>query len=175
MATYRSEGGPTLWVQTEEGKVWVEKVADYPRPPRIDEMVGHCAVALPDGKVLAETLNAIRVLETYHPPCVYFPRADVQKDLLELATGKLTICEYKGVAFYFAAVGYPFRTVAWTYPEPLPGYEEIAGYISFYPHVLRCTVDEDEVRPQGGGYYGGWIYPGIEGPFKGDPGGPETS
>ena len=36
--------------------------------------------------------------------------------------------------------------------------------------VDRCTVDGEEVVPQPGGFYGGWITDEIVGPFKGPPG-----
>jgi hypothetical protein len=36
--------------------------------------------------------------------------------------------------------------------------------------VDRCTVDGKAVRPQPGGFYGGWITPDIVGPFKGERG-----
>ena len=32
------------------------------------------------------------------------------------------------------------------------------------------TVDGERVRPQPGGFYGGWITAGVVGPFKGEPG-----
>jgi hypothetical protein len=34
----------------------------------------------------------------------------------------------------------------------------------------RCTVDGEEVVPQEGGFYGGWITSRVSGPFKGAPG-----
>jgi hypothetical protein len=34
----------------------------------------------------------------------------------------------------------------------------------------RCTVDGEVVRPQPGGFYGGWITWRVVGPFKGGPG-----
>ena len=38
----------------------------------------------------------------------------------------------------------------------------------FYPALVdECWVDDDLVRPQAGGFYGGWITPEIQGPFKG--------
>jgi hypothetical protein len=33
-----------------------------------------------------------------------------------------------------------------------------------------CFVDEEQVQPQQGDFYGGWITSDIEGPFKGGPG-----
>jgi hypothetical protein len=61
--------------------------------------------------------------------------------------------------------------VAWTYPEPSPGYESIRGYLAFYPgRVDACFLDDELVQAQEGDFYGGWITSGIEGPFKGAPG-----
>ena len=34
----------------------------------------------------------------------------------------------------------------------------------------RVTVDGEVVRPQEGGFYGGWITDRVVGPFKGGPG-----
>jgi hypothetical protein len=33
-----------------------------------------------------------------------------------------------------------------------------------------CFVGEEQVMPQPGGFYGGWITKAILGPFKGEPG-----
>jgi hypothetical protein len=34
----------------------------------------------------------------------------------------------------------------------------------------RCTVNGEQVEPQPGGFYGGWITSEVTGPFKGVPG-----
>ncbi len=60
--------------------------------------------------------------------------------------------------------------MAWYYPEPFAQFEKLRGYLGFYPGRLRCWLDEEEVRPQPGGLYAGWITEGIRGPFKGEPG-----
>jgi hypothetical protein len=36
--------------------------------------------------------------------------------------------------------------------------------------VDRCTVNGEQVEPQPGGFYGGWITSWVTGPFKGIPG-----
>ena len=33
-----------------------------------------------------------------------------------------------------------------------------------------CFVGDEQARPQAGGFYGGWITSGLDGPFKGEPG-----
>ena len=60
--------------------------------------------------------------------------------------------------------------VAWSYPRPFPGAELLSDRVAFYPAALQCSVDGAPVRPQPGGFYGGWITPELAGPFKGEPG-----
>ena len=43
--------------------------------------------------------------------------------------------------------------------------------LAFYPQrVDRCMLGDDVVEPNGGDFYGGWITPDMQGPFKGAPG-----
>jgi uncharacterized protein (DUF427 family) len=92
-------------------------------------------------------------------------------------TDEWTICEWKGIAFAYDIVvdGVTVRSAAWSYPDPLTdlgaGYERIAEYFAFYAaRVDACFVGDERVRPQGGGFYGGWITSNLTGPIKGDPG-----
>ncbi len=124
------------------------------------------------GTVVAETSRASRVLETSHPPVYYIPLDDVRQDLLS-PSSQSSFCEYKGAARYYTlTVGDRVVTdAAWFYPDPSPGYESIRDQVAFYPgRVDECTVDDERVLPQAGGFYGGWITSEVDGPFKGDPG-----
>ena len=49
----------------------------------------------------------------------------------------------------------------------MPGAEPISDCVAFYAESLQCTVEGEAVRPQPGGFYGGWITPELVGPFKG--------
>ncbi len=53
---------------------------------------------------------------------------------------------------------------------PDAAFSRLAGYLSFYPGRIECYVDGQRVRPQPGGFYGGWITDEIVGPVKGSPG-----
>jgi hypothetical protein len=60
---------------------------------------------------------------------------------------------------------------AWTYRSPTAGFEPLADAIAVMAAPMqRCTVNGEEVLPQPGGFYGGWITSSISGPFKGIPG-----
>jgi uncharacterized protein (DUF427 family) len=154
-----------------------ESVWDYPRPPAVDPSEEHVVVQL-GLTLVAETRRALRVLETSHPPTYYLPADDVTADALVPVPRASTFCEFKGRAVYFDVVGVDgtgARVVvprgAWSYPDPAPGYEALAGRISLYPgRMTRVTVDGEPVLAQEGDFYGGWRTSRVVGPFKGAPG-----
>ena len=148
-----------------------ESVWDYPRPPSAEVTGRHVLVEL-GGRVLADTRRAVRVCETSHPPVFYVPRDDVVDGVLERGQGR-SWCEWKGAATYWDAVldGVRVPGIAWSYEDPTPGYELLRGAVAFYPGAVdRALVDGEHVRPQPGGFYGGWITDEVVGPFKGAPG-----
>lgn len=148
-----------------------ESVWDFPRPPVIEHSSRHIEVVF-GGEVIADTTQALRVLETSHPPVYYVPVEAVAEGVLS-ASGRATYCEFKGEARYHDVCvgGQCAHEAAWTYDAPAPGYELLAGYVAFYPQLMdECRVDGEAVRPQPGSYYGGWITSDVVGPFKGDPG-----
>lgn len=146
-----------------------ESVWDYPRPPRIERIDWHLQV-VQDGQVLAETRNGVRVLETSHPPCFYFPPDAVDFGRFEPSDTQ-TFCEWKGRARYWhlrTGAGL-VRDVCWAYPDPID--DLIRDHLSFYAgRVEACFVAGQRVQPQAGDFYGGWILPWVVGPFKGGPG-----
>ena len=148
-----------------------ESVWDYPRPPRVEESTERVEVEL-GGRVVAATDTSWRVLESSHPPTYYLPRPAFLDGVLRDADGA-SWCEWKGAASYYDLVGGDrvARRAAWTYLTPTPGFTAIRGAVAVMPGLVdRCTVDGETVRPQAGGFYGGWVTDRVEGPFKGEPG-----
>lgn len=149
-----------------------ESVWDYPRPPALQSTSRLVRVRFGD-ETVAKTSGALRVLETAGAPTWYLPRQDVRMDLLRPSGGSGTVCEWKGPATYFDLVvgDRVSPRAAWTYERPMPGYEALAGRIAFYAgRVDEVTVDGEVVRPQPGGFYGGWVTDDVVGPFKGERG-----
>lgn len=149
----------------------MESVRDYPRPPRL-EPIGRHIVVRHGGRVVAETRRALRVLETNHPPVYYLPPDDVDGTLLAPAPGT-SFCEWKGTARYWdlRIDGARVERAAWSYPDPAPLFLPLRDHLAFYADRLdACLVDGERVRPQPGGFYGGWITSDLIGPFKGEPG-----
>ncbi|MFF4648398.1 DUF427 domain-containing protein [Streptomyces sp. NPDC001380] len=148
-----------------------ESVWDYPRPPAVRPSPERVTVEFA-GVTVADTRSALRVLETSHPPVFYIPREDVAARLLR-PSRRRSWCEWKGQAVYWDLVagGEESADAAWSYPDPSRGFEAIRDHLAFYPsRVGRCTVAGEEVVPQEGDFYGGWITSEVTGPFKGAPG-----
>lgn len=148
-----------------------QSVWDYPRPPRWEACPEKIKI-LVDGQVIAKSDQTKRVLETSHPPVYYIPPADICIELLE-PTHRQTWCEWKGRAIYFNVIvgDRKIENAAWSYPSPVPSFEGIRAHLAFYPHLMdACFVGEEQVHPQAGGFYGGWVTRNIVGPFKGEPG-----
>ena len=165
MAIHRIEPGPGQ-----------ESVWDFPRPPRIESVPDRLTVEV-GGMVVADTVRGRRVLETSQAPAYYFPPEDVDDAVLRPSRTS-TFCEWKGRASYMDLVvpqpDGPDRVVAdaaWTYRSPTTSFVAIVDHLAFYAaRADRCTVGEDEVSPNDGDFYGGWITPRVVGPFKGGPG-----
>lgn len=145
-----------------------ESVWDYPRPPKV--VPDSRTILIKYGNVeIVKTTSAVRILETASPPTVYIPSSDINFDVLQ-KTSQTSRCEWKGEAIYWDLIIYGQVThqVGWSYPEPFDDFSEIAGHLSFYPGKVECYLEGERVRPQPGGFYGGWITDKIVGPVKGE-------
>ena len=148
-----------------------ESVGDYPRPPRVEPTTERVLIVL-GGEIILDTEDAVRVLETSHPPVYYLPRSAFSPGTFAPAAGS-SFCEFKGVAEYLTVRGGPkvAENAAWFYPKPVRGYEQLLDRVAVYAGRMDyCEVDGERVLPQAGGFYGGWITGRVTGPFKGEPG-----
>lgn len=148
-----------------------ESVWDYPRPPALEAVTSRLRVVVA-GVTIADTTNGLRVLETSQPPAYYLPPADIDLAYLFPSLSR-TFCEWKGLAGYWTIrVGTDERPdAAWSYPSPTARFEALRDHLAFYPQrVDACFVDDEQVRANEGGFYGGWITSKVVGPFKGGTG-----
>jgi uncharacterized protein (DUF427 family) len=106
-------------------------------PHRIRVMLG--------GFIVAETTNALTLVEAQRPPVQYIPREDVQMDLLD-RTARTTHCPYKGEASYFrvTAGGLVRSDAAWSYENPPPQVERIREHIAFYPDRVDAIEEFED-------------------------------
>ncbi|MGC9419505.1 MAG: DUF427 domain-containing protein [Rhodovulum sp.] len=93
------------------------------------------------GAVIAESRNALELVEGDLAPVIYFPRADVAMAFLERSDSRTT-CPHKGEATYYTlqAKSYDIPDAAWSYESPVEGMEKIAWHLAF--HADKVTVEQ---------------------------------
>ncbi len=150
----------------------LRRVADFPRPPSVEKVAALIRVTL-GGETIASTDAAWAVLETTHPPTYYLPLSAFRAGVLT-PRARRSVCEWKGTAIYYTVTGGGGRSeadAAWGYPDPTPSYAMLRDHVAVYAGRMdACFVGDEQVRPQPGGFYGGWITRDLVGPFKGGPG-----
>lgn len=149
----------------------MEDVWQYPRPPALQPVTRELRIDFA-GRTIARTLAGYRVLETSHPPVYYLPPDCFTGCVLEPAPGG-SLCEWKGTARYWSirAGDRVAPRVAWSYPDPTAAFEAIRDHLAVYAGPMdACFVGAEQVTPQPGGFYGGWVTDDMIGPFKGAPG-----
>jgi len=130
-----------------------EPVVGHPRDPyhRVDVLPSSRRVTVArDGMPLASSSRAVVVVETSLAPRLYLPPGDVTADLVP--STRRSLCAYKGEARYWSVdlPGAGPRDIAWSYPDPLPGMERLAGLVAFYDEVVDVEIDGvPRARPTG--------------------------
>ncbi|MFG1709429.1 DUF427 domain-containing protein [Nonomuraea sp. M3C6] len=97
--------------------------------------------------VVATSSRALVLTETGCPPRYYLPSDDVKMDLLRSST-TTSHCPFKGDAVYWSVdTGDGLaEDVVWSYPEPFPQVQQIAGRLAFWAEKPGVTL---EVKGQG--------------------------
>jgi uncharacterized protein (DUF427 family) len=92
--------------------------------------------------VVATSSRPIVLTETGCPPRYYLPSADVKMDMLRSST-TTSHCPFKGDAAYWSVqIGDGVaEDVVWSYPEPFPRVEEIAGLLAFWAEKPGITLE----------------------------------
>jgi uncharacterized protein (DUF427 family) len=94
------------------------------------------------GKIVAESIRALRLEEKGYPPVYYLPRSDADMSLL-VRTTHYTYCPYKGDCAYYSIPigGAKSEYAVWTYEKPYHAMASIQEHLAFYP----SRVDAIEV------------------------------
>lgn len=130
-----------------------EEVFAHPRDPyhRVDALAASCHVRVSvEGRTVADSRQPVLLFETGLPTRYYLPREDVDSDLL-VPSETTSRCPYKGKAWYCGveADGKLHEDLVWTYPEPEPAVEKIAGRLAFFDEKVDVEVDgEPQERPR---------------------------
>ncbi|MGE6782071.1 DUF427 domain-containing protein [Ensifer adhaerens] len=120
------------------------KIPDPDHPITIAQNPARVVVKL-DGRVVADTRNALILREASYPPVQYIPREDVDMSLLE-RTDHASHCPYKGDASYYSIIigGERAKNAVWTYEDPHAAVAEIRNRVAFYPDRVDTI---EELRP----------------------------
>ena len=94
------------------------------------------------GRVIADTCRALTLKEAHYPPVQYIPREDVDVSAFTRTT-RHTHCPYKGEASYFtlAVDDRSSENAVWSYEQPFPAVQEIAGHLAFYPKQVDAIEE----------------------------------
>jgi uncharacterized protein (DUF427 family) len=86
------------------------------------------------GKIVAESMQALRLEEKGYPPVYYLPRDDADMSLL-VRTTHYTYCPYKGDCTYYSIPigGSKSEHAVWTYEKPYEAMASIQEHLAFYP------------------------------------------
>ena len=96
-----------------------------------------------NGKLIADTREALTLEEAAYPPVQYIPRKDVDLTQLQRTTHQ-TYCPYKGDCAYYSIPAGGQRSVnaVWTYETPYAAVSSIGEHLAFYPdRVDAIEVD----------------------------------
>ena len=109
-----------------------ENVQSFPRPPALEPVPQRIIIRL-GGGLVADTIRALRVLETHHAPTYYLPPEDITATLRPIPGS--SYCEWKGVARYYDVLAGPAKAprAAWAFDAPTARFAPIAGRSGFGP------------------------------------------
>jgi uncharacterized protein (DUF427 family) len=109
-----------------------------------------------NGVKVADSDRPVLLDETGLPTRYYLPREDVRIDLLR-ASDHQSSCPFKGQASYWSVeVGDEVHDdLLWSYENPIPQAEGIAGLMCFYNERVVLTIEgEREEGHTGASYHG---------------------
>jgi uncharacterized protein (DUF427 family) len=110
--------------ENSEVKVTTERI-----PERI--------IVVVEGETIAETTQAVKLMETGHEPVYYVPKNDIKEiDLIKCGDYE---CPHKGHAeLYTIRHGaHDIENAAWSYDEPFDSLSELQGRVAFYPDKVQ--------------------------------------
>ena len=98
-----------------------------------------------DGKLIADSRDALTLQEAAYPPVQYIPRKDVDMTQLQRSAHQ-TYCPYKGECSYFSipAGGERMVNAVWSYEAPYAAVSAIRDLLAFYPDRFDVIeIDSD--------------------------------
>jgi uncharacterized protein (DUF427 family) len=117
------------------------KIPGPDHPITIERNLKRVVVSI-GGRVLADSRDALILLEAGYPAVQYIPRKDVDMTLLE-RSAHATYCPYKGDCAYFSIPSAGERGIdaVWTYEAPYEAVAAIRNRLAFYPEGVDAIEE----------------------------------
>ena len=105
--------------------------------------------------VIADTVNALSVLESRHHRVWYLPMADVNEQMLT-ATSTSTYCPFKGHASYWSIVTgeAELNDAVWGYRDPFAECLLLKDHVAFYTDRVTLEINDTAQPATGPGWTG---------------------
>ena len=98
-----------------------------------------------ENHIVINSKNASILFEDGHLPTYYFPKTDINMNLLN-KSNKTSNCPFKGDATYWdlKSRDKKYLNSAWSYENPIKGQEGLKGLIAFYWSKIDNWYEEEE-------------------------------
>lgn len=128
------------YVRTDERAKVLDRYPDYAVDVR--PALGRFTAVI-DGHIIADSVDALDVRESFHEAVIYFPPDDVDFEVLE-RTAHRTRCPFKGDASYYAirTAASRHENAVWCYEAPMKEVAALEGCLAFYPDSVRVRRAE---------------------------------
>jgi len=128
-------------MHTEPSKGKEIRIPGPDHPITISPAEGKVRVTV-QGRIIAESTQALRLDEKGYPSVYYLPRNNADMSLL-VRTTHYSYCPYKGDCTYYSIPigGSKSEYAVWTYEQPYEAVARIKEHLAFYP----SRVDAIEV------------------------------
>jgi uncharacterized protein (DUF427 family) len=95
------------------------------------------------GRTVARSSSVQLLLEGNLPPRHYFPREDVDMELL-IPSQSVTHCPHKGDAHYWSIKfdNHDLEDVVWSYETPIEAMSAISGLLCFYDERVELEIGD---------------------------------
>ncbi len=102
----------------------------------------HRVIVRSGTNVIADSRDALSLVEAAYGPVHYIPRKDVDMTLLERST-RTSYCPFKGDASYFNVplLGARAANAVWSYEAPYDAVASIAGHLAFYADRVEIVEE----------------------------------
>lgn len=116
-------------------------------PITVEPTEGRVTVHI-NGQQVADSRNALTLIESNYPAVQYIPMRDVDTGLLR-KSATTSYCPFKGDAEYFsvAAESETVADVVWTYNAPFPPVAMIGRHVAFYTDRADVVISDVDAEP----------------------------